>query len=161
VNNLLYSETILAEMGINSNTVKLMKQDLKRTYYRAVINWLTKDASNLEKVKGLLEAFFHLCEVEDIESAWKIIFCRLNTPTQEYLLEQLRTWGYYQQLEDLCSHFLDKPLDDTKSAILLDRLGVIHSSIGNYNRAIGYHKESIKKHRCRQIVYKSVIYIVI
>ncbi|BAT56799.1 tetratricopeptide TPR_2 (plasmid) [Nostoc sp. NIES-3756] len=99
--NLFYSQTILAEMGINSNTVKLMNQGLRRTSYRAVINWLTKynpnaDASNLEKIKGLLEAFYHLCEVEDVERAWKIIDCRLNTPTQEYLIEQLRTWGYYE-----------------------------------------------------------------
>ncbi|WP_148650102.1 hypothetical protein [Nostoc sp. NIES-3756] len=78
-----------------------MNQGLRRTSYRAVINWLTKynpnaDASNLEKIKGLLEAFYHLCEVEDVERAWKIIDCRLNTPTQEYLIEQLRTWGYYE-----------------------------------------------------------------
>ncbi|MBD2337442.1 tetratricopeptide repeat protein [Calothrix sp. FACHB-156] len=150
MNNLFYSETILAEMGINSNTVKLMKQGLKRTSYRAVINWLTKynpniNASNLEKSKGLLEAFFHLCAVEDVESAWNIIHCRLNTPTQEYLLEQLRTWGYYQQLEDLCSHLLDKPLDDTKSAILLNCLGVTCSSKGDYNLAIDFYKKSLYK----------------
>lgn len=145
------SQSMLNDLGINSDTLKRSQLSRwQKVQYRAVINWLTKynpnaDASNLEKVKGLLEAFFHLCEIEDVESAWKIIFCRLNTPTQEYLLDQLRTWGYYQQLQDLCSHFLDKALDDTKSAIILDRLGVTHSSIGNYNRAIGYHKESIKK----------------
>ena len=38
--------------------------------YRAARNWLRRyrprgDATNLEKVKGQLEAFAHLCNVED------------------------------------------------------------------------------------------------
>lgn len=61
-------EEILVQLGIDSRTVKTMKQGIKRSYYRAVINWLMKykanpKASNLEKVKGLLEAFYHLCEI--------------------------------------------------------------------------------------------------
>lgn len=125
------NKSILAELDLNSDSVRGMKQGIKRTSFRAVMNWITKYNpniydSNLEKVKGLLEAFFHLCEIEEVERAWKILYqCRLNTPTQEYLNEQLRTWGYYQKLLDLYSHLLDKPLDDKKSAVLLDWSGVI------------------------------------
>ena len=59
------SESILAELGIEPTKLKSIKPRWKRTQYRAIINWLTKykplpEASNLEKVKGLLEGFFHL-----------------------------------------------------------------------------------------------------
>ncbi len=143
------NKSILAKLDLNSDSVRVMKQGIKRTSYRAVINWLTKynfdtDVSNLEKVKGLLEAFFHLCEIEDVENSWKILHCHLDTPTQECLYEQLRTWGYYQKLQDLYYHLLNKPLDDKKSAVLLDWLGIIYSSKGEYSKAICFHQKSLK-----------------
>ncbi len=84
MSNLYDSESILAELGINSATVKAIKRGIKRSSYRAVINWLTKyqpntDASNLEKVKGLLEAFYHLCDIVDWEKAKTILISSLNT----------------------------------------------------------------------------------
>ncbi len=145
-------EAVIANLGIQPTEIKSIKPSWKRSQYRAVINWLTKynpaiNASNLETVKGLLEAFHHLCAVEDIERAWSIIHCRLNTPTQEYLDEQLQSWGYYKESKSLYSHLLDKPLDNIKAAILLDRLGVIYSSQGYYNLAIDYHKKSLERER--------------
>ena len=77
MSNLYDCGSILAELGINSATVKAMRRGVKRACYRAIINWLTKykpntDASNLKKVKGLLEAFYHLCEVEEWERVSKL-----------------------------------------------------------------------------------------
>ncbi|WP_407894080.1 hypothetical protein [Scytonema sp. NUACC26] len=55
------------------------------------------DSTNLEQVKGLLETFYHLCEIEAWEKASKILFTGLNTPTRQPLHNQLNTWGYYQE----------------------------------------------------------------
>ena len=91
------SDKILAKIGINSAMIKTIKQRNKRSSYRAVINWLTKykpnpDASNLEKVRGLLEAFFHMCGIEEWEKASQIISIPLNTSANEVLHNQLKTW---------------------------------------------------------------------
>jgi hypothetical protein len=56
-------EEMLQKLGFDAKQLKLIKSPKKRSNYRAVINWLTKyhpnpNFSNLEKVKGSLEAFF-------------------------------------------------------------------------------------------------------
>lgn len=81
-------ESILEKIGIDLTQIKSIKPPSKRSQYRAIINWLTKyqpnpNTSNLEKVKGLLEVFFHLCGVSDWEKSWGILSTKLNTPTQE------------------------------------------------------------------------------
>jgi hypothetical protein len=106
-------ELVLDKFSIDPATIKSIKPRWKRTQYRAVINWLTKynpqpDASNLDKVKGCLEAFYHLCEVEDWERANKILSLRLDTPTHEELHNQLDTWGYYRELFNLYNRILGK-----------------------------------------------------
>ena len=62
VNITLSVDSILSYIGIDKATVKSIKPITKRTQYRAVINWLTKNyqprnGSNLEKVRCYLEAF--------------------------------------------------------------------------------------------------------
>ncbi|MDJ0799103.1 MAG: hypothetical protein QNJ51_20165 [Calothrix sp. MO_167.B12] len=62
-------QLLLDRLDINPKEVKNIKPRWKRTNYRAVINWLTlykpqHDASDLEKIHGLLEAFHHLCQTE-------------------------------------------------------------------------------------------------
>jgi hypothetical protein len=85
----------------------------QRLQYRAVVQWLTdykpkSDSTNLQKVRGYLEAFYHLCEVEDWEKASKILFIRLNTPTHEELHAQLNTWGYYNEQIELYNRIVGK-----------------------------------------------------
>ena len=72
-------------------------------YFLTIEDEPLSDATNLEKVSRYLESFYHLCEVEDWKRASKVIFVRLNTPTQEELHAQLKTWGYYRQLHELYS----------------------------------------------------------
>jgi hypothetical protein len=48
-----------------------------------------------------LEAFHHLCELEDWETASKILFIPLDTPTKDALVNQLGVWGYYREQIDL------------------------------------------------------------
>lgn len=105
-------ESILAELGINSATVKTMKRGIKRSSYRAVINWLTKyepnpDASNLEKVKGLLETFYTFSSIEMWEKADMIL--RIHTlGSTEDLYKAIGTWGAYSEQVHLFKQLLDK-----------------------------------------------------
>ncbi len=76
-------ESILAKLGIKPTELKSINPRWQRTQYRALINWLTKyqsqpNSSNLEKVKGYLEAFYHLCEVEAWEKAGKLLLIPLE-----------------------------------------------------------------------------------
>lgn len=114
-NNLTPSgDLILEQLGINPHNLSADFPTRKqRLQYRAVVQWLTDykpklDATNLEKVKGYLEAFHHLCQVEDWERASKIFFIRLNTPTHEELHAQLNTWGYYREQIDLYRRIVGK-----------------------------------------------------
>ena len=94
---------VLEKLGINPHNIATdFPNREQRCQYRAVVNWLTdyqpnSDATNLEKVKGYLEVFYHLCGVEDWERAKEILFVSLNTPTQQKLVHQMRTWAYYRE----------------------------------------------------------------
>ncbi|MCP2732678.1 hypothetical protein NJ959_30050, partial [Symplocastrum sp. BBK-W-15] len=82
VNLLADSKSILDHLSIDPSTIKYIKPRWKRTQYRAIVNWLTKyqayeNASNLEKVKGLSEAFYTFCNVEEWTKAVRIVAYRL------------------------------------------------------------------------------------
>ncbi|GAB4191229.1 MAG: hypothetical protein Fur006_34170 [Coleofasciculaceae cyanobacterium] len=75
---------------------KLSNQELewRKAHYTAAQMWYRTyepepDASNLEQVQGYLEAFHHLCEVEDWEQASKILVIPLDTATKDALVNQL------------------------------------------------------------------------
>ena len=140
MSKLISSESLLAELGISSTTLKVMKRGIQRTSYRAIINWLTKydpnpNTSNLETVKGLLEAFYHLCEVEDWLKAEYIFKIRLEITQKQELHNQLFTWGYYDQHINLYNSLLDKtrPIIDI---ICYKGLAQIHNICGRYEQAI-------------------------
>lgn len=139
-NSLYDGEKILAELGINSERVKKLERgNPKRSSYRAIFNWLTKyqpntNASNLEKVKGLLEAFYHLCELKEWDKARLIVSVRLNIPTNEELHRQLGTWKYYKQQINIYKKLLHK-IDSNWDDICLEGLK-------NATRALGEREDS-------------------
>lgn len=134
------AEPVLAKLGIETSVIKSIKPQWKRTHYRAAINWLTKyksqpAVSNLEKVRGYLEAFHHLCEVEDWEKAGEILSITLNISTNEEFHLQLGNWGYYQQQIELYRRILGK-LDVAWDCLCLNNLGNAYRSLGNYSASI-------------------------
>ncbi len=140
-------ESILAQLGIEPTAIKTIKPPWKRNKYRAVVNWLMKykplsDVTNIEKVKGLVEAFYHLCEVEAWKEAGNIPLVILNTPTNEKLHNQLQTWGYYQEQIDLYSKLLGK-LNSEWDATCLGGLGNAYQFLGDYTRAMEFHEECL------------------
>jgi tetratricopeptide (TPR) repeat protein len=143
-------EWMLANLGIDLAAPEFREiSPYKRAHYRAVKNWLTRykpkpEASNLEKVRGYLEAFHHLCEVEDWERASKIIEINLDTPNNTELHNPLITWGYYREVIDLYSRLLGN-LDPASDAVCFLGLGKAYHYLGNYDQAISYYKESLSR----------------
>ncbi len=108
-------DSILETLDLDTTKIKSIKPFSKRTQYRAIINWLTKyqphvDSSNLEKVKGLLEAFYHLCEVEEWERVSKLFIFPLNSSSESQLYWLLFIWGYYQEQLKLCGQLVPHQL---------------------------------------------------
>lgn len=140
------SSYTLGKLGINSENLKTMKPSLK-THYRSVITWLEKydfsaNSSNLEKIRGYLEAFYHLCQASDWQAAQEIIFIKLNTPTHEELHRQLETWSYYQQRLEIYNNLVGKV--STKMEILLSNcLGDTNFTLGNYSQAYNFYQNTL------------------
>lgn len=139
-NVLPLDEWILAEFGNNLSAIKSIKPRWKRTHYRAVVNWLTKyeykpDATNLEEVQGLLEAFHHLCEVED----WKRASVILNI---EQLHEQLCNGGYYHEQLDMYNRIIGK-FNLSSDGYFFICLGNVHNNLSNYSDGIKCFEQSL------------------
>ncbi|MFB2877754.1 tetratricopeptide repeat protein [Floridanema aerugineum] len=144
-------ELVLAKLGTDVNDIKRIIPRYQRMHYRAVVNWLTNyhpkpDASNLEKIRGYLEAFYHLCNLENWEAASKILLTRLNTPTKEELYKQLGIWGYYREQVQVCSGLIGK-LNSSFDINLLNTLGNSYYIFGDYRRAIEYLEQSLTNAR--------------
>ncbi len=146
-----YSERFLAEVGIEPATLKLIIPKWKRTQYRAVINWLTKykpaiDASNLDQVRGYLEAFHHLCEVEAWNQALKILVINITHPENEQLHNQLFTWGYYRNLLELYKIFLEHlaNIHPYYQTIFLYGMGKVYYAQGYLEKAIEYYQQALE-----------------
>lgn len=149
-------EVVLAELALDSASIKSIKPRWKRTHYRAVINWLTKnnlepEEANIRIGRGCLEAFHHLYQVEDWERARKIIGTRLDTSSNEKSLIQLRPWGYYK-LEQ-CSEAVEylqtaleicrKAGDHYAKALTLYDLAAIFPLSGNRQTALAYCNQAL------------------
>jgi tetratricopeptide (TPR) repeat protein len=140
-NNLTPSgELVLEQLGINPNNLSTdFPTREQRLQYRAVVQWLTdykpkRDATNLEKVKGCIQAFYHLCDVEDWERGIRILVNHLK---------QLSTWGYYRENLDLHKRLLGK-LNLLIDAMCLQFLGGLYDNLGDYTKAIESNQQSVK-----------------
>ena len=147
-------ESMLAHLGINPTAIKTIKPPWKRNKYRAVVNWLMKykplsDVTNIEKVKGLLESFYYLSEVEEVEAwnqALKILVINITHPEKEQLHNQLFTWGYYRNLSELYNKFLE-PLANIHpyyQTIFLYGMGQVYYAQGYLEKAIEYYQQALE-----------------
>ena len=96
---------VLTQLGILPKYLRQMPPGHRRTQCRALINWLTRyrpsdSSDNLTQVKGYLQAFYHLCDIQEWERAFTLISTRLNTPTREMLHYQLKLWGLAQLVQN-------------------------------------------------------------
>ncbi|NEQ77218.1 MAG: tetratricopeptide repeat protein [Okeania sp. SIO2C9] len=140
-------DLVLAAFNVDKDNLRSIKPMWKRSNYTAIVNWLTKysvnsNSSNLEKLKGFIETFFHFCGVESWLEAKEILLIRLDTPTNEELHQQLQTWGYYREAMDLYFKLFGK-LDSWWEAITLTGIGKVYIATGDFYKAIDYLQKSL------------------
>jgi tetratricopeptide (TPR) repeat protein len=100
------------------------------------------DAPNLEKVRGYLEAFHHLSQLEDWKGASEILFIRLDTPMKEELHNLLGLWCYYPEQMELYNKLLGK-LARKGEAFCLGNLGNAYNFLEDYHQALEYHQKNL------------------
>ena len=99
-------------------------------------------ASNLDRVRGLLEAFYHLCELQAWSQSRTILVTLINVSEPEKLHNQLRNWGYYHEQYELYQKLLGK-LDRSFDAFLLNNLGITCTALCKQDRAIDYYQQDL------------------
>ncbi|MEG3845404.1 tetratricopeptide repeat protein [Microcoleus sp. herbarium19] len=139
-------QRLLSEIGSSLNRLHNVSSQ-NRAHCRAIRNWLSKynpasNVSNINKVLGYLEAFYHLCELELWVEAGKVLLVDLNTKTKEELHNQLDTWGYYQEQINLLNRLLGK-LESDFDSIIITTLGNSYFSLGKYDLSIEFHQKRL------------------
>jgi tetratricopeptide (TPR) repeat protein len=137
-------QLLFTKLGINLDEVPIeqLSDYTAVEYYLTVEDEPSHDATNLEKVRGYLEAFHHCCEVEDWEKAGKILSLGLDTPTNECLHNQLGTWGYYPQQIEVYSRLLGK-LNHSCDIICWAGIGNACQSLAKYRLAMRYYHKCV------------------
>lgn len=113
--------------------------------------WLTHyqpqiDDSNLEKVRGYLEAFYHNCNIKSWVLVPTIFVYNLNTSTNNQLHWQLGVWGYYQEQIQIYKKFLELAEwvgDPYWIGNALGGLGNTYYSIRDYPQALEYFEKKL------------------
>ena len=124
----------------------------QRPHYRAAINWITKysppsGSTNLEKVHGSLEAFHHLCGVEEWEKAGILLSSPLSSLISEdncELYRQLEIWGYYGIQIDMYETIENQaPISSDLCILVLRGLSNAYGRISNYPKAFYFSNKAL------------------
>ena len=140
-------EIVLARIGTVLAERRAELQPFQLAEYKAARNWLKRyrrrqTADNLERVKGYLEAFFHLCNLADWESAYQVVMLPVVETGDEELHKQLFDWGYYEELRGVYEA-LQGQLSPEIDLICLGGLGSLSDVLGAYERAIALQQQAL------------------
>jgi tetratricopeptide (TPR) repeat protein len=147
---------LLRELNIDLDAQNITEiSHRERAHYRAVKNWLGKykpeaKASNLEQIRGYLEAFYHLCEVREWQIAGIVLSAPINTTigTDYALYRQLEIWGYYnEQLEIYKRLSNHEDIPPNLYVLALVGLGNVYGRLANYSEAIDYPQKALERSR--------------
>jgi tetratricopeptide (TPR) repeat protein len=139
---------VLANFDIDSALAESTEISLwELSNYLAVEWWLIKykprlNDTNLEQVRGYIEGFHHLCEVEEWEKASQLFTAHLNN-TNEELHCQLNIWGYYHESLEICQRLLSK-LNNKLNTVILNTLGDSYNELCNYTQAIECYQQILE-----------------
>ncbi|MCU0549401.1 MAG: tetratricopeptide repeat protein [Leptolyngbya sp. Prado105] len=93
------------------------------------------EATNLEQVRGYLEAFDHYCNVEDWQQAKVILF-------DQKIGLQLQAWSHYQEMLALCGKLINH-LEATDEVACLRGLGNAYFYLSKFKQASDYYQQSL------------------
>jgi nucleoside phosphorylase len=150
-------EQILIQLNLDSSIIRSLDTRKQRVNYRAAINWIKSYLPQLndpktQQIKNLLQAFYHLCEADDVERASKLFCIQIAPYINEELHKQLYLWGQYDEFISITLKFIellklksevDKAVCILKSTCL-ENLGMIEFTRGNYKESIDYYKQQLE-----------------
>jgi hypothetical protein len=120
----------------------------QRSHLKAAIYWLQSyqadtASTNLDRVRGYLEACHHLVEL----SAWQVVFELLHRQivtngVANPLYKQLEIWGNYQEFTDLLRSLLGH-LNVENECFCLNQLGRISSARDLFSESAQYHQQAL------------------
>ena len=108
------------------------------------------DASNLETVRGYLEAFDHYYELKDLTRVIETISIRLENFIEGNLHLQLGIWGDYNEQVKIYTKLLaicpktEQRIDQAREAALWGNLGNAYCDLDKYEQAIKCHQRDLK-----------------
>jgi len=153
----LLGERILTRLNLDDSTVRSSESGSKRRHYRASINWLQSYQPQLkeprvQQVRYLIEAFYHLCNAEDLEKASQIFSIQIAPYINEELHSQLYIWGEYDEFSGITLRLME--LLDSSANIdesiyrlkltCLRNLGIIEFARGNYKNSTDYYEQQLQ-----------------
>jgi tetratricopeptide (TPR) repeat protein len=112
----------------------------KRSHHKAALNWInkyksTQNSSNLVKVKGRLEAFYHYCQTEEWIAAMFIWGLMINDSSNVAFERQLQMWGYYEQSLTLNCALLYK-ISPALDCRILRIISDVHMQMGQHQQSL-------------------------
>ncbi|MFE4107596.1 tetratricopeptide repeat protein [Almyronema epifaneia] len=120
---------------------------MEQAHWQAAYYWLTTyqpaNDTSLERVKGLLEVFYHLSQLQEWQLCAHILWLPIEGHFTQPLHRQIGWWGHYAQQQDLYQTLLNK-LDDSLNAFLLYGLGEVHRVAGNCAEAIAAYTQQLQ-----------------
>lgn len=136
------------------NLIHIENEELTKAQFsahlKAAKNWLGKyypnpnNTSNLELLKGYLEAFHHFCRINSWDLASDLLLLDFNTPSKKSIPMQLDEWGFFCEEAKLYTDLLGRlePMFDLH--VCLNGLNSIYARMGQYGLAIEYEYERLR-----------------
>jgi tetratricopeptide (TPR) repeat protein len=139
--------SILLALSLSPESIKQIQPLSKRPYYRAAVNWLTKyqpphNSSNIDRLKGHLESFYHFKEVEDWQSVSILFMQPLRASSKSELYWLLFGWGYYQEQLNICQQMFEQGSPEIKT-ICQNGIGIAFSCLGQYSQSVEAYQKSL------------------
>ena len=138
---------VLARVGAVIANPQPSLQPVQLAEYKAARNWLKRphgrsDYNNIGRVKGYLEAFFHLGNVADWESAYQVVMVPTEATGTNELHRLLFVWGHYEKQKEIYERLLHQ-VSPTVDLVCVSGLGSLHDALSNYPLAISYHQQAL------------------
>ncbi|NEP16829.1 MAG: tetratricopeptide repeat protein [Leptolyngbya sp. SIO4C1] len=150
----LPQQPILDSISATLSARRSQLQPYQLAEYHAAKNWLrryrperfldSQPDDNLSQVRGYLEAFYHLSQVADWQSAHQVAFAQVGADAgaAQELHELLFIWGYYREQQRLHEGLLYRVSPEV-DLVCLSSLGSLHDVWEQPHQAIEYQRQAL------------------
>lgn len=137
---------------IRNTALKLLNEGTAKSIWklseeRAATQWLNnytpdKAASNIDEIRGYLEAFYHFSNIGNWQECKEILLTPIDSSIKRELYWMLGIWGFYHEQIYICERILDK-YDEEIDSICFNAIGLAYKELGDYTQAINNFRKRI------------------